>query len=63
MTLTVASLFDGIGGFPLAMSVTLYGIEFPDEAARDAALAELGEALERINEAERQAWRANHYLT
>lgn len=39
------------------MSVTLYGIEFPDEAARDKALDELGAALERINEAERQAWR------
>lgn len=45
------------------MSVSLYGIEFPDEEARDKALAELGEALGRINEAERQAWRANHYLT
>ncbi len=45
------------------MSVSLWGIEFPDEEARDKALDELGEALERINEAERQAWRANHYLT
>jgi hypothetical protein len=38
--------------------VTLYGIEFPDQQAADEALARLHDALERIAEAEREAWRA-----
>ncbi len=33
-------------------AVILYGIPFPNQQAADEALATLGEALERINEAE-----------
>lgn len=37
------------------MTVKLFGLEFADEAARDCALRELKQSLDRITQAENQA--------
>lgn len=39
------------------MTVKFLGLEFADEEDRDRALTELQERLDRVNEAEREAWR------